>query len=107
MRVLLFSQTDSRHAIVKSFKKYESFEVPGFRFEVGGDWFTYLKHYDRAIYTSFSEIANLGDPGYALINVISAKLNLGITGVNLFCAFILITGLFSFLNTLPRPLSVV
>ncbi|MDG1286921.1 MAG: EpsG family protein [Rickettsiales bacterium] len=75
----------------------------GFRYEVGGDWSTYMEYLERVRYLSFFEAMQIEDPGYIVFNVLSAKLGLGIAGVNSLCAIIVVTGLFAFLRTLPRP----
>lgn len=38
----------------------------GLRFEVGGDWFTYLDDYNNATLLSFSQVIASFDPGYRL-----------------------------------------
>lgn len=75
----------------------------GLRHEVGGDWGSYLRWYKSVASQGISfnlENVILEDWGYNFLNWISYKLNLGIYGVNIFCAFIFLMGLFSFLNYL-------
>lgn len=78
--------------------------VIGLRFEVGGDWAAYLEHYQEAIGASFSDtLVILSDPGYALLNWISASLDLGIYGVNLGCGAVVMTGVYYFCRRQPQP----
>ena len=82
--------------------------VIGFRFEVGGDWYAYLRMYRHVFETQDSFGSDLGfliagDPGYLFLNWISAKLNGGIAGANLLCGFIFSLGLSIFCRNLPRP----
>lgn len=77
----------------------------GFRYEVGGDWGSYLGHYDNAVGKPWIEAVVLGkDPGYAFVNWMMAKWGLGIYGVNLVCGVIFITGLIIFSRQQPDPL---
>lgn len=75
----------------------------GYRHDVGGDWAAYRQHYDDLQYMSLSEVLTLSDPGYALVNWISAQVDMGIYGVNLMCGAIFAIGLMHFCLTLPRP----
>ncbi len=77
--------------------------VIGYRVEVGGDWGSYLGYLERVRYYRFSEIFELGDPGYQIINWLSNRLNWGIWGVNLFCGLVFSIGLAVFSRSLPRP----
>lgn len=75
----------------------------GFRYEVGGDWFTYLKHLAVAQGQSISEVFAWKDPGYQLVNWVSAQLDLGISGTNFVCGLIFSIGLAAFCRSCPRP----
>ena len=77
----------------------------GFRYQVGGDWGSYLRHYDSAVGKSWIEAIVLGkDPGYAFVNWLMAKWGLQIYGVNLVCGALFITGLIIFCRQQPDPL---
>ncbi|PHJ13919.1 hypothetical protein IM41_03705 [Fervidobacterium sp. SC_NGM5_G05] len=80
----------------------------GLRHEVGGDWDTYLWWYKdiavNGIDFSFNSIW-LSDFGYNFINWFSSKLGFGIYGVNTFCGFIFLLGLFKFLEYLENDRS--
>jgi len=65
----------------------------GFREEVGGDWFNYLRHFKEMEYTSFLEVIQHEHPGYFLINLWMYEWGWGIYGVNVVSAVIFIIGL--------------
>jgi hypothetical protein len=75
----------------------------GLRHEVGGDWYGYLLWYKRiqSEGLSFSiDSILLRDFGYNFINWMSEKLGFGIYGVNTFCGFLFLIGLFRLLKQL-------
>jgi|APSaa5957512535_1039671.scaffolds.fasta_scaffold21504_3 hypothetical protein len=73
----------------------------GFRTEVGGDWFTYLRHYELAgLYGYFGRL----EPGYQFLNIVSSELAGGIYLVNLMCASIFFYGLIALCRSQPLPL---
>lgn len=77
----------------------------GLRHEVGGDWESYIRIFSGSdSISSIGEISLARDPGYQLLNIISANLGLGIYGVNVICAFIFSFGLALFCRSLPRPM---
>jgi len=75
----------------------------GFRFEVGTDWLPYVNRVYNARYAPFTTIFAWGDPGYRLLNWISAQMDWGIYGVNLIGGAIFSIGLAVFCRSLPRP----
>lgn len=75
----------------------------GFRYQVGGDWGGYERYYLRATYSSFWDALSSPDPGYELINLLSANLGFGIAGVNLISGAIFSAGVLFFCRSLPRP----
>ena len=77
--------------------------IIGFRYEVGGDWGNYFRYIFGANNLTFADLATKEDPGYWALNIISVRLDLGITGVNTVGAFIFSIGLIQFCNNLPRP----
>ena len=77
--------------------------IIGLRFEVGGDWFSYLIYLENARYMSFDRLLISSDPGYVLLNWISSSLGLGIAGVNLFGGSVFIYGLLRFCIRQPLP----
>lgn len=77
--------------------------IIGFRYEVGGDWGNYFRYLFGANNLTFAGLATLEDPGYWAINILSVRLDLGITGVNTLGALIFSIGLVLFCRNLPRP----
>lgn len=75
----------------------------GYRLEVGGDWFTYEQNLENVAGAPLSEVLFMQDPGYQLLSWFSARLDLGIYGVNVVCAAIFAFGLIRFCRMLPRP----
>lgn len=75
----------------------------GFRFEVGGDWYNYLGHYDQVIGASLSEALRHGDPGHQFLNWLMARWDLGVYGTNVIYGIVFMIGLikFSRLQTYP------
>ena len=78
--------------------------VIGLRYKVGGDWYAYERHYRwaEAFMTPFSAVTR-SEPGYWLLNVLSARLGAGTAGVNLVSGLIFATGLAVFCRHQPRP----
>jgi hypothetical protein len=75
----------------------------GYRFQVGGDWFTYEDHYLAAVDSSLDDAFTWGDPAYVLLNWISAYLGWGVYGTNLICGALFSAGLIAFCRSQPRP----
>lgn len=71
--------------------------IIGFRYEVGGDWGNYLRHYNNIIGVPFSEIFGRGkDPGHVLLNWLMARWDLGVYGTNVIYGTVFIIGLIKF-----------
>ncbi|PSU55488.1 EpsG family protein [Photobacterium phosphoreum] len=77
--------------------------VIGYRYQVGGDWFSYIGYVDRAGNIDFYSLLMIGDPGYQVFNYIANMLGGGIYTVNLLSGAIFSYGLIVFCRTLPRP----
>jgi hypothetical protein len=75
----------------------------GFRYEVGGDWFTYFHYLDDVAGLMLDEVILNSDPGYQVLNWLSLELDLDIFGVNLMAGAIFAIGLIFFCRSLPRP----
>jgi hypothetical protein len=75
----------------------------GLRHEVGGDWANYLPYLDRAEGDTLGEVLAERDPGFQLVNWVSATMGWGIYGVNLLCAVPFVLGLERFCRGLARP----
>lgn len=66
----------------------------GLRHEVGGDWDSYLWHYERTVGVSFYEILLSGkDYGHQALNWLMARWDLGVYGVNMVYGTVFMIGL--------------
>lgn len=77
--------------------------IIGLRFQVGGDWYNYLVHFEEARDESWMTLATQSDPGYKLLNGLSNWLGWEIYGVNTIAALVFSTGLIAFCRRLPKP----
>ena len=76
----------------------------GLRYQVGGDWFTYLEGLEIIKDTPWSEIFDARkEAGYTLVSLLSLALGTDIFGVNLICAAIFTGGLFNLSRKQPYP----
>ena len=74
----------------------------GLRYRVGCDWFNYIVNMDEVNFAGPGEaMAIATDPGYGLLSWLCLKLNLGIYGINFFCATVFSWGLFAFASKQP------
>ena len=77
--------------------------VIGLRHEVGGDWFNYLPHFERAASMSFGEAIEMGDPGHYVLNMWVSGFDGDIYLVNLIYASVLMWGTVLFCRRQPNP----
>lgn len=77
--------------------------IIGFRLEVGGDWYNYIRHYDNISGDTLVEALKRGDPGHQFLNWLMARWDLGVYGTNVIYGTIFMIGLikFSRLQTYP------
>jgi hypothetical protein len=75
----------------------------GLRYEVGGDWFAYMRMYSSAENVDLFSTLLQGDPGYQFINWIVIRAGLGVWAVNLVCGAIFAWGLFKFATRQANP----
>jgi hypothetical protein len=75
----------------------------GWRFEVGGDWFSYLDQEQYVWALPIWEVLAMPDPGYQLLNWVSGQLGWGFIGANVIGGLIFAAGLVVFCRQLPRP----
>lgn len=75
----------------------------GLRYQVGADWGNYLGYLARVTNQPFSIVFELGDPGYQILNWISAWFGFEVWFVNLVSAVVFIFGLIQFVRILPDP----
>ena len=75
----------------------------GWRHEVGGDWVSYLGHFNAVGYESHHADWWWNDPGYRLLEWLAFQNDWGMHGVNLMAAAVFSFGLLRFCRELPRP----
>ena len=75
----------------------------GYRYEVGGDWFTYYHYLDNVRGATLADVALMSDPGYQFINWLSIEMDWDVFGVNLMGGALFAVGLVVFCRHLPRP----
>ena len=75
----------------------------GLRYQVGGDWFSYLRYLETVQGATLQEVVTMKDPGYRLLNWLSDEFDWDIFGVNLVSGTIFTIGLARFCRSLPRP----
>lgn len=75
----------------------------GFRYQVGGDWGSYLRHYDNTLNRTFLAALSTNDPGYAALNWFSGLVGGEIYLVNLIAGAIVMTGIILFARRQPLP----
>ena len=75
----------------------------GYRFEVGGDWGAYLRHFYSVQWLDLADVLQFSDPGYYLLNWLSMQAGGFIYAVNLMAGLLFSLGLVVFCLSLPRP----
>lgn len=75
----------------------------GLRYRVGGDWTQYIFIYESIRQLKLGEVLATGDPAYSVINSLSSWLDQGIWLVNLICAGIFVSGLYTLARRQPNP----
>ena len=75
----------------------------GYRYRVGGDWAVYIEYMQDAEVINLTDALSLTEPGYALLNWISASFFGSIYFVNVVCAIIFSLGVVYFCFNQPQP----
>ena len=75
----------------------------GLRHEVGGDWFSYLAHFEWIAEEDFSQAIRYDDPGHYALNWAVSRLGGDIYWVNLVYASVLMWGTVVFCRRQPWP----
>lgn len=77
--------------------------IIGFRFEVGGDWINYIRHYEYMSGVTLAEALKKDDPGHQFLNWLMYRWDFGVYGTNVIYGTIFMIGLvkFSRLQTYP------
>lgn len=76
----------------------------GYRYQVGGDWGSYLRHFDSIYYLSFWDAVTHFDPAHGAMNWLAYYMDWGVYGTNLIYGAIFSLGLIAFCRAQPRPL---
>ncbi len=77
--------------------------IIGFRYEVGGDWFNYIGHYDHIVGLELKEAMRGGDPAHKFLNWLMARWDMGVYGTNVIYGAIFMWGLIRFSRQQPYP----
>lgn len=75
----------------------------GLRYDVGGDWESYLPKIVDASHKTLAEAVATGDPAYGFLNWLGANSGFGIYLANSVCAAFFSWGLVAFCRAQPRP----
>lgn len=75
----------------------------GLRYQVGSDWYAYLRMFNDARYLDVGDVIKGSDPAFTIINWLVSKAGVGYWLVNLVCGAIFAYGLFRFSFNLPNP----
>lgn len=75
----------------------------GLRYEVGGDWFSYLYMVEQIQGVPFAEFSEYGDPAYTLLNWVGANVGGSVYLTNTVAATLFVWGLMVFARSQPRP----
>lgn len=73
----------------------------GLRYQVGTDWYNYLRTINQISYFTLAQSIAYKDPGFGLLTWISTRLGLGIYGANVFCGAALMLGISRFARRQP------
>ena len=78
--------------------------VIGLRFQVGGDWYSYLEGMDVYSDSSLDNVILIKyEIGFNIVSWLSQQMGASIYGINLVCAIVFVTGLTKFCNAQPYP----
>ncbi|RZU99095.1 EpsG family protein [Spiribacter vilamensis] len=75
----------------------------GYRYQVGGDWGSYIAHFQSQSWLDLWDVLSGSDPGYYLINWWFVRNGGDIYAINLVCGLIGAVGVAVFSRTQPRP----
>jgi hypothetical protein len=77
--------------------------IIGFRYQVGGDWFTYIEHYQRVEGAPLIRVLDEKDIGYGFLNWLVGVVGGEVYLVNLICGAIVMSGVVAFSIRQPLP----
>jgi hypothetical protein len=64
----------------------------GLRYQVGGDWGAYRAMYNQIYFQTLIDSLRVTDPGYAMLNWIFSRNDIGVWAVNLVCGILFMAG---------------
>jgi len=73
----------------------------GLRYQVGTDWFNYLRTVNQISYYSLLDTIKYKDPGFGFLTWVSTRLGFGIYGANVVCGGALMMGISRFAKRQP------
>jgi hypothetical protein len=97
------TRADSRSLVYLTIVAIAICLLIGLRDRVGGDWYAYVRIFKRIELAGFFGSIGSSDPGYILINWLSAQMGGGLWLADLLCAVIFTAGLISFCSRQPSP----
>ena len=77
--------------------------IIGFRYQVGGDWYNYLAHYEFTKHETINDILKKPEILHYLLNWIAAKNDWGVYFTNVIYGIIFTIGLIKFVKNEPYP----
>ena len=75
----------------------------GLRYQVGGDWGAYLRHFNLDSQLAFTDLFAGKELGFHLLNWLAFQVGAGPWLVNLVCGWVFVLGLVRFCQQQPRP----
>lgn len=75
----------------------------GLRYDVGGDWGAYQQIYDDIYFQPLVASLSLTDPGYAVLNWLFGRAEIGVWAVNMVCAILFMGGVGRLAARQPAP----
>lgn len=75
----------------------------GLRYDVGGDWGAYQQIYNEIYFQPLIASLSLTDPGYAVLNWLFGRADIGMWAVNLVCAILFMAGVGRLAARQPAP----
>ena len=77
--------------------------IIGMRYQVGGDWYTYLEQFAHVAPMGWDGAFDFSDPGYYILGWLVAQAGGDIYMANLLCGFLVMLGVVTFARKQPDP----
>jgi hypothetical protein len=78
--------------------------VASTRYKVGGDWYQYVDHFVFISQAAVKQSLDFFEPGWVIVNRLSAILETGVYGVNAIVGFISLASIYLLCRSVSRPL---